>query len=53
MTWKEFRNLTKDIPEDEDVYFECYNGGHSVLSIDLTSTLANFTNDNTIILEMR
>ena len=52
MTWKEFRNLTKDIPEDEDVYFECYNDGYRALTVDEATTLANFTNDNTIILEI-
>lgn len=52
MTWKEFRELTKDIPEDEDVYFECYNGGYNTLTVDETATLANFTNDNSIVLEI-
>lgn len=54
MTWKEFRQLTQDIPGDEEVYFEAYvhRIGRLGLTVEESETKANFTNDNTVILKI-
>ena len=48
VTWGMFRELTKDIPDDEEVIFD--GGGVYPIRVDLEETLANFTNDNTVVL---
>ena len=51
MNWKQFRELTKDIPDDETVFFEvdtCH--GYFGAIVDEEETRANMANDNTIIL---
>lgn len=52
MIWKQFRELTKDIPDEEPVIFDvntCY--GYSCAVVDEQETRANMANDNTIILK--
>ena len=52
MTWREFRDLTAGIPDDEEVVFECLSGfGYQDLTVDEEETIANFFNDNTVILK--
>ena len=48
VTWGMFRELTKDIPDDEEVIFESCDV--YPVKVDLEETLANFTNDNTVVL---
>lgn len=47
MKWKEFRNLTKDIPDEEDVLLDVYGPiiDYELLTIDKEKTIYNFTND--------
>ena len=52
MTWKEFRELTQDIPDEEEVIF-CAEDDleyYPKMIVDKETTLRNFTNDNTICL---
>lgn len=48
LTWKQFRELTADIPDDDEVYFNI-EGKDLIVDVDLTKR--NFTNDNTVILD--
>ena len=51
MNWKQFRELTKDIPDEEEVFF-CVDSdcGYFDAVVDEEETRASMTNDNTIIL---
>ena len=48
MNWREFRQLTSNIPDEEEMYLDL-NG--KLLKVNKQETECNFTNDNTIILE--
>lgn len=51
MTWGDFRKLTKDIPDEEEVFFNINSDfGYIGAVVDEEETRANMTNDNTIIL---
>ncbi len=52
MNWKQFRELTKDVPDNEEVFFDVIIGHrYFCLVVDEQKTRASMTNDNTIILK--
>jgi len=52
MNWKQFRELTKDIPDEEEVFFNVDTcQGYFGAIVDEQETRASMTNDNTIILK--
>jgi len=51
MNWKQFRELTKDIPDNEEVFFYVNTDyGYFSAVVDEQETCDNMSNDNTIIL---